>query len=139
MNDPFATTVNRDPFSGDPWPPEPTERKVTEAELFASAKEKLLAALDRGPVVLTKAWSVAGTSQPMVDSVIAHLRQSGVIEDHEQEWGPLQIRLFTGTVNDTEPSAIRWPRDEPFIPDKFDPFAQYVDAETGEPLIPHKQ
>ena len=110
-NDPFATAYD----SSDPWgSPEPTERKPTEAERFESAKANLLAALKTGPVDLPKAWSIADTTQPMVQSVIAHLRQSGVIEDYQPTWGPSQIAL-TGSV----PSKARRTQ----APDPRDPFA----------------
>jgi hypothetical protein len=35
-----------------------------------------------------------------------------------------------------EPRTTPWPTGKPFVRGEFDPFANYVDAETGEPLTP---
>ncbi|WP_158023539.1 hypothetical protein [Mycobacterium paraintracellulare] len=51
--------------------------------------------------------------------------------------------LVTSTLGAQQPSAcvstqeaIPWPAGKPFVPGKFDPFAEYVDETTGEPITP---
>jgi hypothetical protein len=107
--DPFASTSSPSWSDHDPEP----ERKPTETELFDAAKANLLAALEHGHVELPKAWSAASTTQPMVQDVIAHLMDAGLITDYQPEWGPAQLWL-AGRA----PSRPTVP-----APDPSDPFA----------------